>query len=161
MDHRRFDRLTIQMAAVLSRRSLITGLAAMTVLPAAAGSRQVQASRNKRQVCHQTGSSNNPWVVINVSEAAYAAHVGHGDTLYVDCCSDDECAAGQACVGGACTSQCEVPCGTMMCDGTGFVTFVCPGTNGSSCQAVYRDCADGTSCRDVGDGTIVCERQPS
>jgi hypothetical protein len=33
-------------------------------------------------VCHRTGSATTPYTIIEVSENALAAHLGHGDTIY-------------------------------------------------------------------------------
>jgi hypothetical protein len=155
MDDRCFDRLTKQLAATLSRRGLIKAIAVTAALQVSAHARQAEAKRTKTRICHQTGSSSNPWVVIDVSTAAYDAHIAHGDQPYVDCCSSADCADGLACVSGTC--QCEAPCGSMTCSGTGFLTFTCHGSTGSSCETVYRECAAGTVCRDAGNGTIVCD----
>jgi hypothetical protein len=36
----------------------------------------------KRFICHRTGSSRNPWVLIHVSENAVPAHQRHGDIIF-------------------------------------------------------------------------------
>ena len=40
------------------------------------------ANQYKRFVCHRTGSSKNPWVLIEVSENAVPAHQAHGDIIF-------------------------------------------------------------------------------
>src|SRR5207237_569566 len=37
--------------------------------------------KHKTTICHRTGSSKNPWVIITVSDNALPAHKAHGDTL--------------------------------------------------------------------------------
>lgn len=94
-----------------------------------------EASSGKTDICHRRGDL--APIIITVSSSAVAAHLAHGDRLADPLlgCSDDPCAA--------------LPDGTMFCDGSGFIT----------CQdgvGLYRDCAAGTTCRDVDDG-ILCD----
>lgn len=37
------------------------------------------AGAEKVQICHDTGSVTDPFVVISISDSAYDAHIGHGD----------------------------------------------------------------------------------
>ncbi len=43
----------------------------------------------KVTICHATGSSTNPWVVITVSEKSWPAHQAHGDKLWDGTSCDD------------------------------------------------------------------------
>jgi hypothetical protein len=52
--------------------------------------------QGKVGICHETGSSSNPRVFIEVSKNAVKAHEGHGDRAGV---SGDDCASGQVGVG--------------------------------------------------------------
>jgi hypothetical protein len=42
------------------------------------------ANQYKVRVCHYTHSHKHPWVIINISKSALAAHVKHGDALLAD-----------------------------------------------------------------------------
>lgn len=48
----------------------------------AAGSYVFAVNTPKANVCHQTGSQNNPWNAIQVDTSAVPTHLGHGDFMY-------------------------------------------------------------------------------
>lgn len=116
MDSQKFDGITRALASGTSRRSVLRGMFGTAVGGALAtiGVRAAGAQPSKVGICHQTGSASNPYEYIEVSEHAVPAHAAHGDATYVDLTSDvnncgwcgNVCAAGEACVDGACVVTC-------------------------------------------------------
>jgi hypothetical protein len=103
MDPTQFDGLTKALAAGVSRRRILHGLAVGAVGAVAGLPHQpALAQQTKQAICHHTGDPENPYVVIEVAEPAWATHYAHGDTPYVDCCTNADCAIGQVCTNGQC-----------------------------------------------------------
>jgi hypothetical protein len=138
MEGQRFDHVAKALAGGLTRRRVLRG--AVGGLVAAAGLRVglARAGQAKKSVCHFTGSTSNPWEVIEVAEPGYEAHRAHGDKDFVDCCSDDTCLDFDTCGGGGVEGQCgctpltyEEACGDQC---SGEVSDGCGGSHTCSCS---------------------------
>ena len=167
MDGQRFDDLTRVLAIGVSRRGVLRGMAG--VLATALGLRTVRARAQqvKQPLCHATGDPANPYVVIEVAEPAWETHFGHGDTPYVDCCTDGDCGSGGACCNGTCIDTtvdlsncggCGMACTTAVSNATatcagGVCGFACTG----SLTACGETCIDtGTNLANCGGCGVTC-----
>jgi hypothetical protein len=90
MDGRKFDGIVKTLATETSRRGVLgAGLATVAALV----TRRASAA-DKVTICHFTNSKTNPYNIITVDDNSVQlqSHLAHGDTLFVDCCLDEECA---------------------------------------------------------------------
>jgi hypothetical protein len=101
MNGRGFDELTRAFGQDANRRSVFRGLAAGAL--ALIGNRSTfepaAAQGSKTLICHRTGRSDNPYVLIEVSSNAVAAHEKHDDHRPYDCFDGPSCSP---CTGAQC-----------------------------------------------------------
>jgi hypothetical protein len=160
MDGQKFDSFTKNLADSISRRGMLKALLGGAAGGAAAAlrSRGGQAA-DKVFICHNTGSTTNPQVLIEVSVNAIKAHKAHGDLIGVDVSSDPfNCGnCGVVCPGDACnTAVCSAgKCSTtpVNCDdGDVCTTDTCDPVTGcahapvANCCHTDADCDDDNAC---------------
>jgi hypothetical protein len=91
MDGRNFDELTRRLATGASRRAVLRGLigggAAFVGMKAAK-----TAAADKTTICHFPPGNPANVQINSVGNPSLPAHFAHGDTIYGDCCVDDDCA---------------------------------------------------------------------
>jgi hypothetical protein len=183
MEDKQFDDLSRALAAAHSRRGILRGAIAGASALTLMGWRGASAKNSKTQICHLTG--NGSYHLIEVSDNAVGAHLGHGDGLLgsEDHCGScgDVCTGYETCGGGGTDGQCgcsptfaeadcdgvtcgEIPdgCGgTVTCGCTGYETCDGAGVDGQcGCtpNVTGADC-DGVICGEIPDGcggTVSC-----
>lgn len=183
MDDKHFDNLTRAFAAGHSRRGFLRGAIAGASALTLVGWRGASAENSKTQICHL--GDDGAYSLIEVSDNAVGAHLGHGDGLLgsQDHCSScgDACTGYETCGGGGTDGQCgctptftESDCdgvtcgefsdgcgGTVTCGCTGYET--CGGAEvdgqcGCTPNVTEENC-DGVTCGEIPDGcggTMAC-----
>jgi hypothetical protein len=158
MDGKQFDRIVKSLATNASRRGVIGGgIAAIAGLVSRSGSAQ-----DKVTICHFTGSANNPYNIITVDDNSVQlqSHLSHGDTLFVNCCLDEECDDGIACTIDTCVNGTCVftPDNTLCDDGVACTVDTCDATLGCVFTPDNTLCDDADACTiDTCDATLGCQ----
>jgi hypothetical protein len=152
MEGKTFDRIVKSLAISTSRRSVIgSGLAAAAALLTQRSGAAAQVT-----ICHFTSSANNPYNIITVDDNSVQlqSHLSHGDTLFVDCCLDEECAhltdqcnIGE-CIDGLCTA---VPTPGVACDDGDPCTLSDICTSAGTCVGTELDCSELTDQCNIGE----------
>jgi hypothetical protein len=136
MDQDCFDDLTRTLAHGLNRRAVLRGLGGGLAAALGLARSPAAAQQTKRPLCHATGDPNHPWVVIDLPDPAWPAHLAHGDTPYVDCCTAGDCPAPAD------------PCLVAVCQGGACGTA--PGNAGAACDD-SNACTEHDACDAAGD----------
>jgi hypothetical protein len=155
MDASRFDELARRLATETSRRRLLAGIASGALGGALSALRSQRGVANDKVfICHLTGSTTNPVVLIEVSVNAIPAHQAHGDAIAPDFQSDPEHCGG-------CLISCDDgdPCTVDTCEAGRCVNTPIVCDDGNQCTddrcvegrclsevVVGRPCDDGNGC---------------